>query len=100
MAELRRVTRPGGLLVATTWRTADGPPRLRYDVPGVLRQADWLEAQLRLYAAATAESGWDDPAVQRLRDEGEAVRAGRLAELSHGELRDYLVPVLHKILLG
>lgn len=90
--ELRRVTRPGGLLIVTTWQTTDGPPRLRHDLPAALswagwsvtrteRHPDWLAAQLRLYAAASAAPSWADPAVQRLRDEGGAVAPA----IRHGE---------------
>ena len=90
--ELRRVAQPGGLLVVTTWQTENGPPRLRRDIHATLQEAgwsilsvedhpDWLAAQLRLYEAALAAASWKDPAVQRLRDEGEAVasaiRGGR-----------------------
>jgi SAM-dependent methyltransferase len=81
--ELLRVTRPGGVLVLTTWQTSSGPPRLRLDLAATLRDAgwsvelteehpDWLAAQLRLYVAAR-EAPTGDPAVARLRTEGDAV---------------------------
>ena len=84
-AELLRVVRPGGCLVATVWSTETGPDRFTRDYAAILAAAgwsvdlveehpEWLAAQLRVYAAATARGEAEkDPAVKRLQAEGAAV---------------------------
>jgi SAM-dependent methyltransferase len=83
--ELLRVVRPGGSLSVTLWRARSGPERLVRDHAAVLDAAgwtavatedhpEWLDAQLRLYAAAEARGPSEpDPAVRRLQREAAAV---------------------------
>lgn len=86
--EVRRILRPGGRFVATTWETVTPndetlSERLRaVDVEGWLQSAgfldvvvaerpEWHEAALRMWQAAVAMDPAGDPALQSMHDEGE-----------------------------
>jgi SAM-dependent methyltransferase len=86
-AELFRICAPGGRLAITTWRVADGPPRLKRDIAGALKTAGWtleaveerpgwLELQAAFYRAVlalTPEQVDAAPGVSDVRAEAQQV---------------------------
>jgi SAM-dependent methyltransferase len=87
LTEFRRLLRPGGRLVLTTWEAADPgdervPPRvravnLRRDLPRagfvevhVRDRPDWREQELTLWKEALAVPAESDPAMESLQAEG------------------------------
>ena len=89
-AEVRRVLKPGGIAVVTTWEALDRndealPERIRrldlaaampagglVDV-SVTSRADWLETERRLWSAVMAVDAGDDQGLKDAQKEGEQV---------------------------
>jgi SAM-dependent methyltransferase len=92
LAECRRVLRPGGRLVITTWEVVDPgderlPERLRqldlardlaetgFERVTVADRPGWRRVERAMWEAALAVDAGDDPALRSMQDEGRRVLA-------------------------